>query len=323
MPEFSLIIPVYNTQKYLAECLESCVNQTFSDIEIICVNDCSPDESYKILEEYAKKDKRIRIITHTKNLGLGGGRARNTGIQTANGEYSWFIDSDDSIARDACEILHQEIIKTSADIIRFNSITYKYDIGTGKIVYNKSNRDVTAWRYDILLMKKDYTKLGLSGTAVWGFIAKTALVKKVPFREYYNHEDVDWTPFFLSTAESIYCVNYFLYFYRQRKDSLTTGGKTSSHIANHILAMNALYKNIVENKIPKRHFCYRYFLDGVRSIRKDYKYCVEIHNSEYNAIIKLLCRPSLFFDAQFFYLKLRVARRIKRLLISFIEKQLK
>jgi hypothetical protein len=75
--------------------------------------------------------------------------------------------------------------------------------------------------------------------------------------------------------------------------------------------MDALYRNIVNNRIPKKHFCYRYFLDGVRGVKKDYKRYVEIHNFEYDAIIKKLCTPSLLFDAQFFLFKIthRPARK--------------
>lgn len=89
MPVFSLIIPVCNVQDYLAKCLESCISQTFRDIEIICINDYSPGNSYKILDNYANKDSRIKIITHTQNTGLG--VARNTGIEVATGSYCWFI----------------------------------------------------------------------------------------------------------------------------------------------------------------------------------------------------------------------------------------
>ena len=94
-PKISIIIPVYNVEKYLRECLDSCINQTLADIEIICVDDCSPDNSIKILEEYQAKDYRIKIFRHEKNKNLGA--ARNTGIQNAIGEYVWFVDSDDYI----------------------------------------------------------------------------------------------------------------------------------------------------------------------------------------------------------------------------------
>jgi glycosyltransferase involved in cell wall biosynthesis len=101
MPKISIIVPVYNVEKYLRRCLDSIINQTLQDIEIIVVNDCSPDNSQTIIDEYALKDTRIKCILHKENLGLGG--ARNTGIQAAKGEYIGFIDSDDWVAENMFE----------------------------------------------------------------------------------------------------------------------------------------------------------------------------------------------------------------------------
>ena len=94
MPKISVIVPIFNVEKYLKECLESIINQTFKDIEIICINDGSTDNSLDILNQYAEKDNRIKVITQS-NQGLSA--ARNTGIKYANGEYISFIDSDDYI----------------------------------------------------------------------------------------------------------------------------------------------------------------------------------------------------------------------------------
>ena len=92
MVTLSVIVPVYNTEKYLRECLDSVINQTLKDIEIICINDGSTDRSLDILKEYALKDNRIKIIDK-KNEGVAA--ARNDGIRIANGEFVCFMDSDD------------------------------------------------------------------------------------------------------------------------------------------------------------------------------------------------------------------------------------
>ena len=94
-PKLSIIVPVYNTEIYLKKCLDSLINQTLKDIEIIIVNDCSPDNSEAIILEYQAKDPRIKYIKHDKNLRQGG--ARNTAIQNATGEWLTFVDSDDYI----------------------------------------------------------------------------------------------------------------------------------------------------------------------------------------------------------------------------------
>ena len=108
-----MIIPVYNVEQYLPRCLDSIIGQTFSDLEIVCVNDGSPDNSDKILLEYAKKDPRIKIITQ-ENGGLSA--ARNTGLKNISGEYVSFIDSDDWIDSDYYEQLLKLVEENDADI---------------------------------------------------------------------------------------------------------------------------------------------------------------------------------------------------------------
>ena len=114
----SVIIPVYNTEKYLSFCLNSCLQQTLFDIEIICVNDGSTDNSLAILEEYAKRDYRV-IIVNKENGGLSS--ARNAGLKVATGEIIMFLDSDDSIAENACERVWVEAKEGKYDILAFSA----------------------------------------------------------------------------------------------------------------------------------------------------------------------------------------------------------
>ncbi len=109
MPAVSIMLTIYNVEKFLPRCLDSVINQTFTDIEIICVDDCSPDGSAAILADYAARDPRIRILTHPKNKGLMW--ARKTAYDVATGEWFFFLDSDDYIAPDAIELLLKEAEK--------------------------------------------------------------------------------------------------------------------------------------------------------------------------------------------------------------------
>lgn len=122
--KLSVIIPVYNASDYLRKCLDSVINQTLKDIEIICVNDASTDNSLEILNEYADKDKRIKIISYKENKGQG--YARNLAIQNATGEYIGFIDSDDTIESDYYEYLYNKATSNKADIVSAN-IVYSYN----------------------------------------------------------------------------------------------------------------------------------------------------------------------------------------------------
>lgn len=128
MAKVSVIIPVYNTEKYLRKCLESVCNQTLSDIEIICIDDCSTDGSLEILKEYSKKDERIKLVELKENKGAGA--ARNLGIDNAKGEYIGFVDSDDWIDLDFYEKLYKEAIRTDADITKGSDYVLRFQDGT-------------------------------------------------------------------------------------------------------------------------------------------------------------------------------------------------
>ena len=104
--KISIVVPIYNVEKYLAECIESIQNQSYKNLEIILVDDESPDNSGKIAEKYASNDERIKVI-HKKNGGLSD--ARNAGIEVATGDYLMFVDSDDLLTLDECEVLEEKI----------------------------------------------------------------------------------------------------------------------------------------------------------------------------------------------------------------------
>ena len=121
MPKISVIIPVYNTGKYLAECLDSVINQTLADIEIICINDGSTDNSSEILDKYAEQDSRIKIINQ-KNSGVV--IARNNAIKCAAGKYIYPLDSDDIIAKDCLEKLYNKITHSKYRVVMHNAKTF-------------------------------------------------------------------------------------------------------------------------------------------------------------------------------------------------------
>jgi glycosyltransferase involved in cell wall biosynthesis len=131
-PKVSIIVPVYNTESYLYRCLDSIINQTLGEIEIICINDCSSDNSLKILKEYESKDQRVKLIDFEQNQGVS--VARNYGINDATGEYIGFVDSDDYIDKNFYEVLYRLAKKESADIAK----------GSHKRIYNQGiSRDIS------------------------------------------------------------------------------------------------------------------------------------------------------------------------------------
>jgi glycosyltransferase involved in cell wall biosynthesis len=317
MPEFSLVIPVYNARDFLAECLDSCINQTFRDIEIICVNDCSTDGSEKILRAYAEKDSRVIIINHEKNKRQGG--SRNTGAANAGGTYCWFIDDDDSVLLNSCEILHEIAAKVNADIIRFNAVSYIYNSQSGKKTIDDSTECVCNWPYDTVFHKGDYKKLKATDVPPWLYISRTSLLRGVQFEENVLKEDIDFTPRLFSVAESIYCVNFALYHRRRHLNSITQGNlkRNAGHVEADIRSIEVLHDYIVASRIPKRHFCYRNFLDSLRGLKKEYLRFPEIRTRETDLIIKKLYGKGNYLRSALFSLRRKIIKKIKRLLIFF------
>jgi glycosyltransferase involved in cell wall biosynthesis len=128
MPKVSIIVPIYNVEKYIRQCIDSLINQTLQDIEIILVDDGSPDNCGSIIDEYASNDDRIKVI-HQVNIGLG--MARNSGLSLASGEYIGFVDSDDWVELSSFENLYKQAIKVDSDIIKGHVIVKRNVISNG------------------------------------------------------------------------------------------------------------------------------------------------------------------------------------------------
>ncbi|MEG0467815.1 MAG: glycosyltransferase family 2 protein [Mucinivorans sp.] len=144
----SIIIPIYNAEKYLSSCLESCLTQTYTQFEIIAVNDGSTDNSLNILTDYAQRDKRIKII-NKKNEGLV--NARISGLEKANGEFVFFLDSDDMITRDALDLLWAKFTEGNEDII-VGQIAVVLE--SGKLIAKKENKIIDNSIIKSILLKE-------------------------------------------------------------------------------------------------------------------------------------------------------------------------
>ena len=124
---FHFIIPVFNTERYLSTCLDSILNQSLSNIEIICINDGSTDGGVAILDEYAAKDSRIKVVANPVNKGLM--HNRKAGVDVATGEYIMFLDGDDYYSFDACEKAYNAAKQYDMDIIQFNMAPFSENSG--------------------------------------------------------------------------------------------------------------------------------------------------------------------------------------------------
>lgn len=215
MIKVSIIVPVYNVEKYLRECLDSLIGQTLKDIEIITINDGSPDNSLQILEEYAAKDARVKVINQ-KNAGLSA--ARNRGMEAACGEYVAFIDSDDWVDVDFCERLYDAAIREKADIAAGEIISCSENGKCGGGVSRCGDKV-----FNSLKEKWHYLLDDGAHCYVCNKIYKRELLlgKKLFFAEGKTYEDILWSPLVLKNLGRAVLVSGVSYYYRYNPSSIT------------------------------------------------------------------------------------------------------
>lgn len=247
VPLVSIIVPVYNTEKYLAECLDSVVAQTYPNIEIVCINDGSTDDSLSVLEEYAKKDSRIKVLTQ-KNSGVVA--ARNNAIEQAAGKYILPLDSDDKISQDCVEKLLRMMDETGCSIaapsVRF------FDARHGRYFLPKPTRRNMALQNCIvncaLFEKKDWEEYG-------GYDARFAK----------GIEDYDFWWNFLQDGKTIARTHDVLFFYRVRSTDISRTQQTSVHHGNLIQLM--LQKYPLMSQLSKPSMSHKVLHHGFRKAK--------------------------------------------------------
>ena len=206
----SVIVPVYNVEEYIRECLDSIINQTYKKLEIILVDDGSTDKSGEICEEYRAKDNRIKVI-HQENAGLSD--ARNAGIEIAVGNYIQFIDSDDYIDDDMIETLYNLIIENDADISMCSNYILKDGIKSCECSNKKYIYDRREALKEILI---DETVRSYS----WNKLAKKELFDEIRFPSKRVFEDVLTTPKLFEKSNKVVFLDTPKYYYRQRNGSI-------------------------------------------------------------------------------------------------------
>lgn len=238
--KISIIIPVYNVEKYLRECLDSVINQTLKDIEIICVNDGSKDNSLSILKEYAQKDSRIFIIDKENG---GYASAINTGIDTAQGEFIQIIESDDYCDLNLCYESYNKIKKSDADMVTFDFYFLKNKKTKLCKFLKESDKNVDYFNIKILpyiIEKQAYP---------WKSLYRASFLKehKIKMLQDGNgaYEDQPWNATILSLATKILYIDKALYYYRlDATGSSTNNG--SRKMINYITRKEQT-KNILED----------------------------------------------------------------------------
>jgi glycosyltransferase involved in cell wall biosynthesis len=240
----SIIVPVYNVEPYLRRCLDSLINQTLKGIEVICINDCSPDNSLAILKEYAKEDDRIKIIDFEKNQGVNA--ARNSGMKIAKGEYIGFCDPDDYVDLDFYEKLYKLAKDKDVDISWGNSKFLDWNAKSEIIMPGNS---------------RQYSKYErFSNTVFWSGIYRKSMLRKYyvkfPTTNVINGGDRVFKHYAIIVAKKYCFMNSSYYHYIRRTDGsldskIMSRGKIQSVLFCFALILNRL--NI--SKISKSHYC--------------------------------------------------------------------
>lgn len=212
MSLISIIVPIYNVEKYIFKCVDSIINQTYKNIEIILVDDGSTDNSGTICDEYEKKDNRIKVI-HKKNGGLSD--ARNVGIDKAKGDYLVFVDSDDWVSDKMIEYLYNNACKYKADIVQGDYIKAYTEYNCIKNIKEEINH-----YNSIGALNNLYEEECTKSVVVWNKIYKKDLFEEIRFPKGKLHEDEFTTYKLLHKAKNVVDSNIPIYYYRQREGSI-------------------------------------------------------------------------------------------------------
>lgn len=273
-PDISVIVPVYNVEKYLEECLESIITQSFRNFEVICVNDGSTDNSMDILEKYAKKDPRISIYTH-ENVGLS--ETRNSGVRKAQGRYIYFMDSDDLLEKDALEVLYEKAGKNDLDVIYFDGTSFSDTNSCLEQVNVYKNYYTRKASYEEKVYKGAELLSLFESNQEYRTSACLQMVKKDFFEEQelwfargILHEDNLFTFSCLLMAKRAGYVNRSLFQRRVREASIMTNDKTFYNVYGYFYGYLRMYELIekyssLRKNIEALNILYRQ-LDYAKSI---------------------------------------------------------
>lgn len=263
MIDLSIIIPVYNVEKYLAKCLDSVLVDNQFTGQVVCVNDGSTDSSLAILEQYAKTYPNVEIITQP-NAGLSA--ARNAGIKALKGEYVCFLDSDDYWEPNVIGRLMEQIERDDLDVLRFKyqNVNEKYEVFNPYKSDPFKNDDYSEDVTDGVTFLN--TRFGTACYAVM-FIVRRALLEGCTYTEGIYFEDTDWTPRMLVRASRVASTNTIVYNYLVREGSITKAverGKQKKVLDDKIHLISTLKQQAIDLKKSGRYN--RWFKDMISDV---------------------------------------------------------
>lgn len=251
-PLITIIVPIYKVEKYIHKCINSIINQTYTNLQIILIDDGSPDNCGKICDEYVKKDSRIEII-HKKNGGLSD--ARNVGIKKAKGKYIGFVDSDDYIKEEMYQNLYNLIKENDADM----SICNFYNVIDGKDIIKNVNAGIK--EYDKIEILKEILLDKEIQSYAWNKLYKRELFENIEYPVGKKYEDIGTTFYILENCNKIIVSGEPEYYYLNRKDSIVNNN-TEQTIMDYIDIVEQRY-DYIQKKYKELELYNIYYLTRI------------------------------------------------------------
>lgn len=303
--KISVIIPVYNTEEYLKECIDSILNQTIDLFEVIIVDDGSTDGSLALINEYAENHSNIYVVSQ-QNSGLGA--ARNMGLKIARGEYIYFIDSDDILEKNALEYCYNLASKNKLDMLIFESDIFGNieTENTEQYMFHRRINDIGQVLNGIEFIEKNYCKVSLLNIPFTLYLRKFLINNDLFFLEQTKYEDVDFYHKTIGCNPKMMVIDNIFYHRRYRQNSIMTSKVTEISIMNKINIYNSIMNNSSEALIKL------YYMIGARGIRKALQECkknkISLDKKNKNRVLKIIksidintCNLSILLDIQYCY----------------------
>lgn len=229
MVEVSVIIPAYNLEKYIGECLESLLRQTYTDYEVICIEDCSTDSTYNILQQFSREFFPLKIVRNNKNMGAA--RSRNKGLELAKGEYVIFLDGDDYFDKDFLLDMHSAAVQQNADMVICRHFSVDRDPESGKEIIRAENQEWELLPSAVIEKKDNFRYLfQVIGHEPWSKLVRRELLVKesIVFQELPNSNDMYFSMMAASCADRIVFLIKELVYYRMYREGAISSIRTKA-----------------------------------------------------------------------------------------------
>lgn len=328
-PSFSVIIPVYNTEKYISKCIQSVLQQTYTDFEIVIVNDCSQDDSQNLVDKFQLSDSRIRSYTNIQNIGLGG--SRNFGIKHARGRYIVFLDSDDWLEKNMLQLVFEALEITQAEMaifryyLHYSSQNYSYPT---KSLYKRLRI-----KSNVFSLKSCPNIFDITSSCMKVYKKDLLIQNNIYFPVGLYYEDIPFSFKCYFSIQKGVIIDKPLYYYRQHEGTITKerGQRMLDMLKVIKLAESECANSTKDNKILRRYHAKKFQLlfDVLVLIDKNYRYeffaeinkiCKVIYFNKY-LLTQLLVRTKLYrcayLSAIIPHYFIKTAYSLKRIALRF------